>query len=122
MQQKIEQLKDLFKQRDEIDSQITEVINGDENQPVNTIKANTKKSPGKKWSRNFDKCIDCGTTEKKHSCGGRCQNCQRRFKMSGGPVSVPNFRCKACLHTFQSDKNYLDLKCGKCGSARITKV
>ena len=28
-----------------------------------------------KWAWKFDKCIDCGTTDRRHVSGGRCVNC-----------------------------------------------
>ncbi|MFH0892484.1 MAG: HNH endonuclease [Candidatus Falkowbacteria bacterium] len=33
----------------------------------------------KRWSRDYDKCVDCGTTEKKHVSRGRCVDCSRKF-------------------------------------------
>lgn len=38
----------------------------------------------KKWSRNFDSCIICGTTENKHAGKGRCSVCY--FKKDGDIV------------------------------------
>jgi hypothetical protein len=32
------------------------------------------------WSRAFDACIDCGTTEKKHHAKGRCKNCDMKYR------------------------------------------
>ena len=34
-----------------------------------------------KWSRNFDKCVICGSTERKHSSNGVCEKCDSRAKM-----------------------------------------
>lgn len=31
------------------------------------------------WARNYDACIDCGTTEKKHNGRGRCPACYNRW-------------------------------------------
>jgi hypothetical protein len=33
-----------------------------------------------RWSRDYDCCIDCGTTERKHAGGGRCRRCQTRHQ------------------------------------------
>lgn len=33
----------------------------------------------KKWSRQFDKCQACGTTERKHYARGVCQRCYMRL-------------------------------------------
>jgi hypothetical protein len=33
--------------------------------------------PGR-WSRAHDQCIDCGTSERKHICHGRCNRCYMR--------------------------------------------
>lgn len=30
------------------------------------------------WSRKYERCIDCGTTERRHHCGGRCKVCQSK--------------------------------------------
>lgn len=29
-----------------------------------------------RWARDYDACIDCGTSERKHASKGRCQTCQ----------------------------------------------
>lgn len=34
------------------------------------------------WSRHHDKCIMCGTTERKHYSHGRCVNCRARYVRS----------------------------------------
>jgi hypothetical protein len=36
-----------------------------------------------KWSRNFDKCIDCSTVKKPHHANGRCKACDMRFRRKG---------------------------------------
>lgn len=36
----------------------------------------------RKWSRDFERCIDCGTTKKPHSARGRCQTCASRYQKS----------------------------------------
>lgn len=37
-------------------------------------------APVKKWSRAHDKCIECGTTDKKHISKGLCQTCYPKRK------------------------------------------
>lgn len=41
-----------------------------------------KKNMEGKWSRNFDCCKECGTTERKHGSHGLCVNCYARYKRS----------------------------------------
>lgn len=33
-----------------------------------------------RWSRLYDQCIDCGTTEIHHEVGGRCYKCYYTFR------------------------------------------
>lgn len=42
----------------------------------------------KQWSRKFDKCIDCGSTENKHKSLGRCTSCidKYRYKNNVGGI------------------------------------
>lgn len=35
---------------------------------------------GKKWSRKYNKCIICGTTEKEHKAKGLCKKCYERIE------------------------------------------
>ena len=37
------------------------------------------KTKKKKWSRDFDKCISCGTTSSPHHVKGRCRKCHAQF-------------------------------------------
>ena len=32
------------------------------------------------WSRNYDCCIDCGTSKKQHHAKGRCKACDMMFR------------------------------------------
>lgn len=34
-----------------------------------------------KWSRKHDRCVDCGTDEKKHRGNGRCATCAERRRI-----------------------------------------
>jgi hypothetical protein len=38
------------------------------------------KETGKKWSKKYDQCQECGTTEKRHMSGGLCSVCYMRNK------------------------------------------
>jgi hypothetical protein len=38
------------------------------------------------WSRNFERCIECGTTDRKHYGHGLCVNCAARARRKGGGV------------------------------------
>jgi len=40
-----------------------------------------------KWSRKFDKCVICGSTEKKHASHGVCTRCDSRAKMKQRTLS-----------------------------------
>jgi predicted Zn-ribbon and HTH transcriptional regulator len=35
---------------------------------------------GQRWSRQHDRCLDCGTTERKHEAHGRCTRCFSRWR------------------------------------------
>lgn len=34
------------------------------------------------WAREWDRCTDCGTTERKHRSGGRCDRCDHRHRIA----------------------------------------
>ena len=34
------------------------------------------------WSRKYDRCVECGTTERRHEARGRCHRCHYRRKRS----------------------------------------
>lgn len=40
---------------------------------------------GKRWAKKFDRCVDCGTTERKHLSRGRCTRC---YSASGKPEAA----------------------------------
>jgi hypothetical protein len=47
------------------------------------IKHNNKKMPWSakaagRWSKHFDKCVECGTTETPHGARGKCKKCHKR--------------------------------------------
>lgn len=46
--------------------------------PCNISKFRQEK-PGR-WAREHDACIDCGSTERKHICHGRCGRCYQRAR------------------------------------------
>lgn len=37
------------------------------------------------WSSTADKCVDCGTTERKHEALGRCRLCYLKWKRANDP-------------------------------------
>jgi len=37
------------------------------------------KSNKKRWSKKYDKCLDCGTTKVPHCSRGRCKNCSYKY-------------------------------------------
>ena len=99
MEEKIKQLKELFNQRDEIDNQIAEMLGENKTKPVAKKKPVTKiaitkpitkkvaiRRNGKtimikgKWSKKYDKCQRCGTTEEPHDSKGLCHKCYRIVK------------------------------------------
>jgi len=67
-----------------------------ENLIIMNISEHCKKDWGKrkeqwKWSRYYDKCIDCGTVEKPHHAKGRCKKCDMRHRrfITGGESLPP---------------------------------
>ena len=125
MQQTIEQLKDLFKQREEIDSQIIELIGSE---PVKAKEVNTKndnKATGP-WNKKYDKCQDCGTTKRKHRSKGLCSRCYNKShhlaKKAEAKLSKSTekkYHCENCDHEFHSDAHYLEVKCPDCRSRSL---
>lgn len=62
-------------------------------------------SPGK-WSRKYEKCIDCGTTDRIHRSGGRCSKCYSPKLAKEDRINVDTdsteegftkFKCKGCV-------------------------
>lgn len=43
------------------------------------------------WSKTFARCIECSTTEQRHSCRGRCTRCAQRLRYRQGrvPLTAP---------------------------------
>lgn len=41
------------------------------------------------WSRNHDRCIDCGTTERRHESKGLCKRCAQRKRLG---IKPENYR------------------------------
>lgn len=63
------------------------LVAGGTNRPENIVAAchscNSSKHQSDRphrWSRLYDCCIDCGTTERKHTCHGRCARCYARTR------------------------------------------
>jgi predicted Zn-ribbon and HTH transcriptional regulator len=92
---------------------------------------------GKRWSRNYDKCKQCGTDEVKHAGNGLCKNCyqgglrggkgkskwskktyQKKDDMQQPPISsaANSFMCRDCGHTFQSVMEEDEVLCPNCES------
>lgn len=60
---------------------------GGHNVPANLVAAchpcNASKFRGDRpgrWSRDHDRCVDCGSTDRPHGGRGRCQRCYQRLK------------------------------------------
>lgn len=53
------------------------------------------------WAKNYDKCIECGTTERKHKAKGLCARCYEKYS-SAHRVAVSNqkFTCLNCGKEF----------------------
>jgi len=51
----------------------------------------------KKWSRKYDKCIECGSTEKRHCGNGRCSACHSKayYKKNGIKIRAKRKALKA---------------------------
>lgn len=49
------------------------------------------------WSCDFEKCIDCGTTTKKHRCFGRCTSCSSLHRYHNDPT----YRKKKLIETLE---------------------
>jgi len=71
----------------------------------------------KRWSRNHDRCVVCGTTEHRHKSRGYCLKCYSLHKYEIMPVE----QCTKCGKTA---KGYRDRKTGKfiCRSCRASKI
>jgi NADH pyrophosphatase NudC (nudix superfamily) len=111
------------------------VARGEKAKPVK------REKKGKRWSRNYDNCQQCGTDEVKHGGNGLCKNCYQG-KLRGGkggkrrrdakwskktyqrndeptpPLSsaAKNFMCRDCGHTFQSVLEEDEVLCPNCES------
>jgi predicted Zn-ribbon and HTH transcriptional regulator/ribosomal protein S14 len=97
---------------------------------------------GKRWSRNYDKCQQCGTDEVKHAGNGLCKNCyqsglrggkgekrhrdakwsKKTYQRKDDKILPPNssvannFTCRDCGHTFQSVLEENEVLCPNCES------
>jgi Zn finger protein HypA/HybF involved in hydrogenase expression len=90
-----------------------------------------KKASGERWSRAYDQCQKCGTTETKYSAKGLCKNCyQNEFnkKKKTGTEPKPKkevlikYECLDCAHQFKSEPiDNMVGGCPKCGGNVIQK-
>lgn len=80
-----------------------------------------------KWSRKFDYCQGCGTTEKKHAGNGLCITC--RDKAKSGKLDTKatpraKYECLDCWHEFNGPADFEDAKavgCKKCESKNLVQ-
>lgn len=70
-----------------------------------------------KWSRDYERCSGCGTTETRHAGLGLCQRCSSK-KREHAPSGVTNV-CPACgeefemtVRQFKSGGSYCSVPCG----------
>jgi very-short-patch-repair endonuclease/predicted transcriptional regulator len=87
---------------------------GKKNSLLLSGKPSHAKLPNNKWSREYDKCIQCGTTERKHIAYGLCKRCRGKNNMkliikkanavlfSNGKENQDYVICKICNAPFQS--------------------
>ena len=63
------------------------------------------------WSKKFEQCIDCNTTEHKHNSKGRCVKCHRvhYHKLSKVPT-----QCVECGDSYMSNKHQKSRYCRNC--------
>ena len=91
---------------------------------------------GKPWSRKFDSCQECGTTEKKHASGGLCHTCfwrkrnkkktkkRKRLSVISGLKTrgLTKYRCNSCEDIFSSTLPKIDIACPNCQSVNINET
>jgi len=64
------------------------------------------------WSRDFECCVDCGTTTVRHRSKGRCLHCSDKFYRANRAVWSTNFSCcKGCGTTEKPHAGH-----GLCGT------
>lgn len=97
MQEKIEQLKALFKQREEVDQKIADIIGIGGDIPGMPVTPVTPVKQKRKWTRKTAK-----------------------IEIKGNPGK--QYRCEDCEDIFFSHKSYLDVSCGACGSRKIIRM
>jgi len=97
-----------------------------------------KGKPGRaklnKWSRKFDKCISCGSTDRKHNSNGLCARCGRRIKvkqrtlsrnlkiMNNGTEGDDYIICQICKKPYKNLTDYGHLKEHKITSKEYKKL
>lgn len=107
----------------------------------NKVQQKAQQNPNE-WSRKYDKCVACGSTENKHKANGFCIKCYSPKKVKhyietgeilrkknvqklddNQPVSsaAKKYKCEECNAIFTSVLDYLDVKC-VCGSTKIIKL
>lgn len=73
----------------------------------------------KHWSRQYDSCIKCGTTERPHKGMGYCKKCYKLHKHDIMPVDV----CVKCGRTAKGyrQKESGDFICHSCRASRVQR-
>lgn len=70
----------------------------------------------RRWARNFDRCTNCGTTERPHNSGGLCSRCASARRYREYPPSGPRVadqrpvvdgqpRCRRCNEPVEPGKH-----------------
>lgn len=108
MEEKIQQLKELFEQRAVIDDEIAKIL-GD-GKKVTVKKTSYRITPANKNpQKNNVLCVDCGVERKKgkYFCKGRCSNCYQKFRRQDLKSKVPE--------QSKDNKNVKHYECAHCG-------
>lgn len=71
-----------------------------------------KKSKSNKWSKKYDTCIKCGTTERKHQANGLCWKCYKEY--STAKTSYKSYRFTGLRWSKKYDR------CIKCNSTEYS--
>lgn len=93
-----------------------------------------KKAAGKPWNKKYDACIECGTTEKKHTGHGLCSTCYWRQKTGSKKTGESKkksgddlfkYECLDCFEivTYKEPIDTEETKCPhkNCGGTLVQK-
>jgi len=106
---RLDHLKALLKQREDIDEEITEILGISTPKKIDMKKHGS--AAGIKYQSRGHEC--CGSKGNRHKNG--CKN---------GQTSLPSkkYRCTDCDYNFKSDEELLDATCPECKSTVIVQV